>query len=251
MSGTTESKPGTWRCRVTDRPELLVLTREGLRYDPDVVVLAFCLSNDFADAVLPMALYDGRTPRPRVRLVDDRLVFDDSNLQLAGPQRVLQWLGDNSHLYNRSSALGAAIEPPALPHWRERRHEALRDKDYVLRLTLALIRRMEAVSRERGAAFLVAVFPTGSPGGKSGLSAALISSGGDGIAVVDIAARFRALGLSFGAVALDSIGHLTPAGHSAVSDILEREVANLGALRLSQAPDGSPYLTGRTALHSP
>jgi len=233
--------------------ELLVLTREGLRYDPDVVVLAFCLSNDFADAVLPVALYDGRTPRPRVRLVDDRLVFDDSNLQLAPPQRVLQWLGDNSHLYNRSSALGAAIEPPALPHWRERRHEALRDKDYVLRLTLALIRRMNAVSRERGAAFLVAVFPTEFAWrGESWLSAALISSlESDGIAVVDIAARLRALGLSFGEVALDPIGHLNPAGHSLASDVIEREIASLDTRRPSRAPDGSPKLTGRTALHSP
>ena len=39
--------------------ELLVLEREGLREDPDVVVLAFCLANDFADAVLPVSLYDG------------------------------------------------------------------------------------------------------------------------------------------------------------------------------------------------
>jgi len=237
--------------------ELLVLSREGLRYDPDVVLLAFCLSNDFADAVLPVALYDGRTPKPRFRLVGDRLVLDDSNLRLAGPRRVLQWLGDHSHLFNRGSALGSGAEPPAGLHWRERRREALRDEDYALRLTLALIRRMDAMCRERGAAFLVAVFPTEFAWrGKSRLSAALISSlETDGIGVVDMAARFRALGLSFDAVAFDPIGHLNPAGHSAASDIIEREIASLApvpsAAPPSQAPDGPPDLTGRTALHSP
>jgi hypothetical protein len=236
--------------------ELLVLTREGLRYDPDVVVLAFCLSNDFADAVLPVALYDGRTPRPRFRLVGDRLVLDDSNLRLAGPRRVLQWLGDHSHLFNRGSALAPGAEPPAGPHWRERRHEALRDEDYVLRLTLALIRRMDAVCREGGAAFLVAVFPTEFAWReKSWLSAALISSlETDGIAVVDIETRFRALGLSFDAVAFDPIGHLNPAGHSAASDVIEREIASLApvprAAPLSRASDRPPDLTGRTALRS-
>jgi len=218
--------------------ELLVLLREGLRYDPDVVLLAFCLSNDFADAVLPVALYDGRTPRPRFHLVGDRLVLDDSNLRLAGPRRVLQWLGDYSHLFNRGSALGPGAEPPAGPHWRERRHEALRDEDDVLRLTLALIRRMDAVSRERGAAFLVAVFPTEFAWrGKSRLSAALISSlQTDGIGVVDMAARFRALGLSFDAVAFDPIGHLNPVGHSVASDIIEREIAVLAPVPSAVPP---------------
>jgi hypothetical protein len=207
--------------------------------------------------VLPVALYDGRTPRPRFRLVGDRLVLDDSNLRLAGPRRILQWLGDHSHLFNRGSALGAGVEPPAGPHWRERRHEALRDEDYVLRLTLALIHRMDAVSRERGATFLVAVFPTEFAWqGQSPLSAALISSlQSYGIAVVDIAARFRALGLSFDAVAFDPIGHLNPAGHSVASDVIEREIASLApsprAAPLSRAPDGPPDLNGRTALHSP
>ena len=138
---------------------LLVLLHEGLRSDPDVVVLAFCLGNDFADAVLPVSLFDGRTPKPRFRLVGDRLVLDDANLRQSVPQRVHQWLSDSSHLFNRAAAFGPRGEPPPTPHWRVRHQEALRDDDYALRLNLALALRMSDVCRERGITFLVAAFP--------------------------------------------------------------------------------------------
>jgi hypothetical protein len=95
--------------------ELLVLLREGLGYEPDVVVLAFCLTNDFAEAVLPVALYDGKTPKPRVRLVGDGLALDDENLRRSAWQRVRQWVDDYSHLFNRTSALGSGAEPPSPP----------------------------------------------------------------------------------------------------------------------------------------
>jgi hypothetical protein len=47
----------------------------------------------------------------------------------------------------------------------------------------------------------------------------------DRIPVLDMAARFRALGLRFDEVALDRIGHLSPRGHSVASEVLEAEVA--------------------------
>ena len=71
--------------------ELIVLANEGLRLDPDVVILAFCLANDFAEAVLPVSLYDGKMPKPRFRLEGDRLVLDDSNLRQAAWRRGVQW----------------------------------------------------------------------------------------------------------------------------------------------------------------
>jgi hypothetical protein len=40
-----------------------------------------------------------------------------------------------------------------------------------------------------------------------------------------MASRFRALGLSFETVALDGLGHLSPAGHRATSGIIEDEIA--------------------------
>jgi hypothetical protein len=217
--------------------ELLLLAQEGLGYGADDVVLAFCLANDFADAVLPVALYDGRSPKPRFRLIGDRLVLDDASLRPAPPWRLLQWLGDYSHLFNRVLPIGSGEDTPAGLHWRGRKHEALRDEDYALRLNLALVRRMNALCRERGVAFHVAVFPTEHTWkAQPWLAATLISSlESDGIAVVDMAARFRGRGLSFETIALDGLGHLSPAGHLAASQIIESEIA-----RPSPAPSPRP-----------
>jgi hypothetical protein len=217
--------------------ELLVLSQEGFGYGADDVVLAFCLANDFADAVLPVALYDGRTPKPRFRLVGDQLLLDDANLRPSAPRRLVRWLGDHSHLFNRLLSPASGREPSAGLHWRGRKHEALRDEDYALRLNLALVRRMAALCRERGVTFHVAVFPTEYTWkAQPWLAATLISSlRSDGIAVVDMATRFRDRGLTFEIVALDGLGHLSPAGHLAASQIIESELA-----RPSPAP--SPRL---------
>ena len=195
--------------------ELLVLLGQGLRQDPDVVVLAFCLDNDFADAVLPFALYGGRTPKPRFRLDGDRLVLDTSSLRRTAPQRVAQWLSDYSYLFNRLSALGPQVKASGGPHWTTLKHEALRDDEYALRLCLAIVRRMDTVCRERGISFVVAAFPHWytyrSKGWLHARFLGLLS--GEGIAVLDMSERFKARGLRFWDVALDLGGHLSPRGH--------------------------------------
>jgi hypothetical protein len=216
--------------------ELLLLMREGLREAPDVVVLAFCLANDFADAVLPVSLYDGRSPKPRFRLAGSQLVLDDSGLRQSAARGARQWLADHSHLFNRVSAL---VAPPreALPglHWRDRKRGALGDDDHALRLSLALVRRMDALCRERGIAFLVAAFPSRtSYRDKPRLAERFVAAvGSDGVPVVDMATRFRARGLRFRDVSLDWMGHLSPRGHAAASRILEGEIAALQGKRLS------------------
>jgi hypothetical protein len=215
--------------------ELLLLEREGLREDPDVVVLAFCLANDFADAVLPVSLYDGRTAKPRFRLAGDHLVLDDSSLRQSPTRAALQWLSDHSQVFNRLSAL--APRGGLLPdlHWRARKRDALRDEGYALRLSLALVRRMDALCRERGIAFLVATFPSQtSYRAKTSLAERFLAAlRSDGIPVVDMAARYRGLGLRYKQVALDYMGHLGPRGHAAASRVLEGEIASLEGKRLS------------------
>jgi hypothetical protein len=207
---------------------LLVLVHQGLRDDPDVVVLAFCLANDFADAVLPVSLYDGRTPKPRFHLVGDRLVLDDASLRQSAPQRLHRWLSDYSHLFNRAAALGPRREAHPTPHWRERYDEALRDENYVLQLNLALVRRMSALCRERRITFLVAAFPDGSSyREKPRLAERFLESlETEGIRVLDMSAYFRRFGPHLKAVALDGTGHLHPLGHAQASAILEREIAS-------------------------
>lgn len=206
--------------------ELLVLRREGLRADPDVVILAVCLRNDFVDAVLPVALYDGVTPRPRFRLVDDQLVLDDTPVRRSAAGHALQWLSDESHLFNRLRALVPRREGEEDPGWRQRKQEVLRDADYAFRLTFALVMEMEQACRTRGIGFLVATFPNGLGYGiRPELAERFHQSlQAKGVWVVDLGARFRSLGLIAQALAIDNTGHLGPRGHALTAEILDREL---------------------------
>jgi hypothetical protein len=206
--------------------ELLVLLRQGLDYEPDVVLLAFCLANDLAESLLPVSLYDGQSPKPRYVLVEGRLVFDGAGLWQGWPRGTLQWLTDHSHLFNRVAALGPRRQPAPGRHWRERYVGALSDEDYALDLNLALVRRMDAVCRERGIAFLVATVPDGlSFRSRPRLTQRLLEAlERDSIRVVDMADHFRADGSRLTDVALDRTGHLSPRGHAISSAILEPEI---------------------------
>jgi hypothetical protein len=207
--------------------ELLVLRRDGLPSQPDIVILAVCLRNDFVDAVLPVALYDGVTPRPRFRLEGEDLVLDDGAMPRPGAGRALRWLGDESHLFNRLSAMVPRGEGEEDPGWRRRKQEVLRDQEYAFRLTFALVMEMEKACRRRGIGFLVATFPNGLGYGiRPELSERFHESlRAEGVGVVDMGARFRALGLTPTALAIDRTGHLGPRGHAETSEILEREIA--------------------------
>lgn len=217
--------------------ELLVLLREGLRYQPDLVVLAFCLGNDFADAVLPVALYNGLTPRPRFRLVRGSLVLDEAAMRPGAAARVVGWLSDYSHLYNRASALIAPPPAPSEESWRVRKREALQDEEYVLRLTVALVMEMERICREQGIGFVLASFPSGvsyawQPPLHSRFHESLMRVG---IRLVDFRARFADLELRPADLALDETGHLNPRGHAIAADTLEPAIA--AELRQPRTPD--------------
>jgi hypothetical protein len=203
--------------------ELLTLMREGLRLDPDVVVLAFCLGNDFVDALLRVSLMDGKTPKPRFRLAGEELLLDDSSVRLSGLRRMEQFLADESYLFNLVLELAPRRAPAPRPHWRERYDEALSDEDYALQLNLALVRRMNTLCRERKAAFLVAAFPDrASYGVKPRLAERFFSSlEVDGIPVVDMSVPFRAVGSRIRSVAIDGTGHLSPSGHALTAEVLE------------------------------
>jgi hypothetical protein len=206
--------------------ELLVLLHEGLRLAPDLVVLAICLRNDFADAVLPVDLYDGATPRPRFRLVNDRLVLDDSAMPKTARGRATQWLADYSHLFNRAANLAGKGGPADELGWRVRKQQALRDPDHAFRLSLALIEEMNRLCAWHGVALLVATFPNGlsyetPPGLPERLGAALRA---ERIWHVDMGKRFGALGLTPAMLSLDRTGHPGPRGHAVASEILEQEI---------------------------
>jgi hypothetical protein len=203
--------------------ELLLLLNEGLRYHPDVVVLAVCLANDFAEAMLPVSLYDGGTAKPRFEVVGDALRLDRSPLERSSRTRLRQWLSDHSLLFNLAASRPA---PAAGEHWRQRKDAALRDEERALRLSLALVTRMAELCRERGITFLVATFPDRFSFRRTpGLAARYLRALAEReIATIDMSTYFRQVGSHLKAVALDGTGHLSPVGHEVTAAVLEREI---------------------------
>ena len=217
--------------------ELLLLRREVPPLRPDVVVLALCMRNDFVDAVLPVALYDGVTPRPRFRLQGERLVLDESSMPHSVLARAARPLIDSSHLINHLFSVLHRAEPEDPHDWRYRKREVLKDPDYALRLTLALVLEMDAFCRRNGWPLLVACFPSGlSYERKNDLPARFIASLREkGVRTVDMASQFRQLCLSAEDAAIDRTGHLSAHGHAMSFEILQREIV----ARLSAPASGS------------
>jgi hypothetical protein len=221
--------------------ELLVLLRDGPRYQAEVVILAFCLANDFADAELPVALYDGRMPKPRFLLVGGRLVLDRSSVERPGSWRFLQWVSDESLLFNLAAATGRT-EPQPSRDWHERYAHALRDDEHALQLCLALLREMSRVCRERGVRLLVPVFPDRAWfRERASLPARFLQSlAADGIDAIDMKGYFQAVGPRLKAVALDGTGHLNAVGHRVASEVLEQQILAGLPTAMPAAPPGSP-----------
>jgi hypothetical protein len=206
--------------------ELLTLEHEGLRLEPDVVVLAHCMANDLAESMLAVSLYDGRMPKPRFTLVGGHLNLDASSLARPRVARVFQAINDHSYLFNRLAALAPKESQWPDRHWHERYADVMQDSSQALRVNVALVRRMQERCRERGITLLVAMFPDRlsyrqMPPITEDFVAAVRS---DGIPVFDLSEAFRARGLRLKDFALDGTGHLSAAGHSIVSAELEREI---------------------------
>ena len=200
--------------------ELIRLQAEGMRYHPDIVILNFCIENDFVDNVCTAFFYDGLHPKPYFRLVGGGLLKYDDQLRRSFPTRLALWLRERSHLYNR------LFHRAPIPHgadWARRMDEALRDRDAAVALTAALIGRINGVAAAGGASFLALVYPnkTTFKGGSPMLEALLGSGLLGGATVIDMAERYRARSLLFHDLALDAMGHLSPAGHRVTAQIIE------------------------------
>ncbi len=221
--------------------ELLRLEREGLAYEPAVVVANICLANDFADIMLPVFLYDGVRPKPYYRLDGDRLELHDEHLTLGPVRRLGVALHERSHLFNRLLALGpAAPAPPesAPGAWVERRARALADAQQALRLGRALLGRMREVTEQAGARFVVVLHPDKATfkGGSEWVEALVSAPELQGVTVLDLRREYRERGLRFGDLTVDGIGHLSPAGHRAAASILETHLRPTTDARLAAPP---------------
>ena len=215
--------------------ELLKLEREALAMDPDVVLLALCLNNDFADATLPVFLYDGRHPKPFFRIENGELVEHSEQLRLSLRQRLGLVLRENSRLYNliasQSSAWGAAPEAEG-PHWSQRMKTALDDRSGAVELTARLLGRMAEDCRRAGVEFVVLAFPDKPTfkGDNSWLVELRATPSLQGVTTVDMAERFRGRGILFRDLAFDGIGHLSVKGHQIASEVIHDVLTEQGLM---------------------
>jgi len=205
--------------------ELIKLEREALPLHPDIVVLALCLSNDFADIALPVFLYDGLHPKPFFRIEDGRLVEHSEHLRISPRQKVALFLRENSRLYELIEARRAesAPRPTHLEHWTLRRRRALSERAGVTDLAARLIGRMSEDCSRAGVGFAVLAFPDKATfrGDKSWLDGLATSLAAQNVHPVDMAERFQARKLLFSDISADNIGHLNSEGHEASAEILQ------------------------------
>lgn len=208
---------------------LLQLEDVGLSLRPDVVVLNFCVANDYVDNVLPTSLYDGRAPKPYFELEDGALRLRDAHLQRLWLERAGILLRDRSYLFDASSLITSSWRETPAPwsdqvpeHWESRKNRILsRDFARAKDVTGELISRMDELCRRRGIRFLVLVHPDRRAlKGDDTLLLPFQEPRFDGMEIVDLQDRYARAGLHYKLVTLDKIGHLSPMGHAIVARIL-------------------------------
>lgn len=222
--------------------ELLRLEREGLHYEPGVVVVNVCLANDFADIMLPVFLYDGVRPTPFYRLERGGLVLHDEHLRLSWSQRLGVALHERSHLFNRLLELRGSPDPPDESEtgaWVQRRADALKDRQAALNLAVALLDRMRDVSEGAGARFVIVLHPDkrSFKGDSAWIDALEAAPELRSVQFVDLGREYHQRGLRFGELMLDGIGHLNPLGHQVAASILEPRLREPASARLATIPE--------------
>lgn len=200
---------------------LLRLEREGLARRPRLVLLAFCLGNDFFDNALRRFLYDGQHPKPYFTLEGGELELHAEHLRLGAAQRLGGFLQQHSRLFSRVVSAGTR---DAGPHWQRTVLRLEERWPPLVRLAARLLGRMDASVRAAGGELLVALFPyrrswDGETERVDFLKRLLREE--EGVAFVDMAEGFRARGLEFDALAVDKLGHLNARGHAAAAEVLE------------------------------
>ena len=213
--------------------QLVKLEREGLPLHPDVVLLAYCENNDLADTLSPSFLYNERVPKPHFELTASGLHLREAHLRMGVLRWWSTWLLDHSQLFHRAVAIIQPREagtlhllhggPDEKVHWTERKARLLEREEAGLRLTAALIERMQADAKAENGQLVLAVFP-GRAAYRNGsrITRRLGEiANANGIVFVDLAQALRGAATNYRAFAEDKLGHLSPQGHRLVADVLE------------------------------
>lgn len=211
---------------------LLRLERLGLSLHPDVVVLGFCLANDFADAMLRTFLFNDSHPKPFFTLEQDELVLHDAHLRLGLRTRTALWLRDHSRVYRQLAADSTQreVRRGRRGEWLRRRRLATQDREATLALVTRLVVTMRDLAASRGATFLVLLHPDRpSQNGERWAEDFAARLEAEGVSAVDLLRSYEERGLDFEDVAIDALGHLSPPGHAETATILEEALREAGA----------------------
>lgn len=204
--------------------ELLKLEAEALRYQPDLVIVNFCV-NDFRDNAATRAISDGDYPKPFFTLEGERLVLHHDHLRLSPLSRAARYLGEHSLVFN----------------WFHRHRWRLADRNLGAAgptvhpdrpLTFALLRSMKEVARRNGVRLVVLAYPTYRDFLKpSRRSRAIVEA--EGVEAIDLLPYFKAKGFdqaTFSRYALDGTPHLTSEGHGLTAQIIADLMSERGWL---------------------
>ncbi len=139
--------------------ELLFLEKRGLKYDPDMVVLAYFVGNDQIDNV----------QRPLFTYEDKKLAVDTNRPpSLSYPRAIYYFLSSNFHTFNlvryKYGAMRAAFgEPPTFDYTSALTPyitpESTDDVKYSWDKTFALLDRMHNVLSENNIEFVIIIIP--------------------------------------------------------------------------------------------
>lgn len=209
--------------------ELLKLEREGLAYAPDVVVLNVCLANDLLDNAAAKSIYDGVYPKPYFRLEGGRLVMVADHVALSPPRRLALLLSQRSALFN------GLLDLTRVDRARYQRDLAGRmdtePAEPAFAVTFALVRRMDELTRARGARFAALLYPSLRDFIRPSRRAPRFLEAPElrGVTVADLLPRFQAAGFTadtFSRYSLDGNLHLTPEGHRLAARVILEVLAS-------------------------
>jgi len=223
--------------------ELLKLEREGLAYRPDVVVLNVCLANDLLDNAAARSIYDGVYPKPYFRVQDGKLVEVAGHVALSAPRRLALLLSQRSALFNALLDL-TRVDRARYQKGLAGRLEA-EPAEPAFAVTFALVRRMDEVTRQHGAAFVALLYPSLRDFIRPSRRAGRFREAPElrGVRVVDLRPRFEARGLTadtFSRYSLDGNLHFTAEGHRLAARVILEVLAEEGLLSAATPPAAGP-----------
>jgi len=201
--------------------QLLKLQREGLAFAPDVVVLHFCLQNDFADNMLSRSLYDGIHAKPYFTYDESQVLrIHDAHLRTTLLMRTALFLHANSYLYRE--AVRAARPRDRDAHWLDRMESALENIGRATELTLRIVEATRRLAEANGARFVLVIHPDQAAFlRQSRLTEKFYRTPRlAGTTVIAMADVYRGRKLRWEEFAHDSLGHLNPNGHRVVAEAL-------------------------------